>query len=169
MKNKQVIGNCPLCQEHSLHFNGIDNMQVQQCINCGMASTKPFILENNQSKEDNEAFNKLTPEMQNWSVEKQGRVWIPSMITLPFGMLYPFNDDKSKMKWSFAEMVDIPEEKQSEYPIQDQPGTNYKRMYDTKNSSVYDTFLEGLEDMNKKAKDAKPTETEVKLPKLKKQ
>ena len=49
--------------------------------------------------------------MQSWSVEDNDRIWIPSMITLPFGTIYPTNVD-GEMKWASAEMVDIPEEEQ---------------------------------------------------------
>jgi Zn ribbon nucleic-acid-binding protein len=149
----QIVGNCPICNEHSLHFNGNGETEVQQCINCGMASTTQFKLEEGQSKDDNEPYSKLTEEMQKWSVVENNRIWIPSMITLPFGMLYPFNNDNGEMKWAFAEMVDIPEEEQKNYPIQGQEGKFYKRQYDTANSKAFSTFLEGIEAVNKQAKD----------------
>ena len=89
------------------------------------------------AKEDNETFKTLPEEMQSWAKEDNGKIWIPSMITLPFGTLYPENVNDG-MKWSFAEMVDIPEEEQKNYPREDGNGFHTKK-YDTTNQKVYDT------------------------------
>ena len=92
--------------------------------------------------------------MQSWSKEASGRIWIPSMITLPFGTLYPENID-DEMKWAFAEMVDIPEEEQENYP--DGNGGYFKQRYDTDNQKIYDVFFEAMVEMNAKAKSDGPT------------
>ena len=76
--------------------------------------------------------------MQSWSKESNGNIWIPSMITLPFGTLYPTNVD-GEMKWGYSEMVSIPEEEQKNYP--DGNGGYYKQKYDTDNQKIYDIFL----------------------------
>ena len=110
-----------------------------------MATTSNFM----GTKEDNESFKTLTEEIQSWAKEANGRIWIPSIMTLPFGTLYPTNVD-GEMKWAFAEMVDIPEEEQKNYP--DENGGYYKQMYDTENAKIYDLFLEVMVEMNKKAK-----------------
>ena len=156
----KIISNCPLCEEHSLHVIEEDGIGTQQCINCGYASTSNFI----GTKEDNEAYKTLPEEMQSWSKEANGRVWIPSMITLPFGTLYPENID-GKMKWAFAEMVDIPEEEQKNYP--DENGGYYKQRYDTDNQKIFDVFLEAMAEMNERAKQNSVPESKIKLPKLK--
>ena len=132
-----IVSNCPLCEEHSLHVIGEKEMRTMQCINCGMVTTNKFI----GTKEDNEMYKTLPEEMQSWTKEANGRIWIPSMITLPFGTLYPTNVD-GKMKWGFAEMVDIPEEEQENYP--DENGGFYKQRYDI--------FLDAMVEMNEKAK-----------------
>ena len=142
----KIVSNCPLCEEKSLHVIEEDGIGTQQCINCGYASTSKFI----GTKEDNEMYKTLPEEMQSWSKEQNGRIWIPTMFTLPFGTLYPVNID-GKMKWGFAEMVDIPEEEQKNYP--DETGGFYKQMYDTVNQKVYDIFLDAMIEMNERAKD----------------
>ena len=142
----KIVSNCPLCQEHSLHVVEEDGMGTQQCINCGMATSNNFV----GTKEDNETFKTLPEEMQSWSKEANGRVWIPSMLTLPFGTLYPINVD-GEMKWSFAEMVDISEEEQKDYPVENGEGF-YKQKYDTDNQKVYDIFLDAMAEMNERAK-----------------
>ena len=148
----KIISNCPLCEEHSLHVIGEEViMQTQQCISCGYATTSKFI----GTKEDNETFKTLPEEMQSWSKEANDRIWIPSMITLPFGALYPINID-GKMKWGYAEMIDIPENEQENYP--DNNGGYYKQRYDMENQKTYDIFLEAIAEMNAKAKADGPSE-----------
>ena len=80
-----IISNCPLCEEHSLHLipGSGDEIQLMQCIWCGYVSSPNFI----GKKEDNEEYKKLTEDMKNWSKEAIGRIWIPSMFTLPISLL----------------------------------------------------------------------------------
>ena len=146
-----IVSNCPLCEEKSLHVIEEDGIGTQQCISCGYATTNKLI----GTKEDNEMFKTLSEEMQSWSKEVNGQVWIPSMITLPFGTLYPVNID-GEMKWGFAEMVDIPEEEQKNYP--DERGGYFKQRYDTDNQKIYDIFLDAMVEMNAKAKADGPSE-----------
>ena len=148
----KLISNCHLCEEHSLHVIEQDGIGTQQCINCGYATTNKFI----GTKEDNEMYKTLPEEMQSWSKEANDRIWIPSMITLPFGTLYPTNID-GEMKWGFAEMVSIPEEEQENYPIESGDGY-YTQRYDTDNQKIYDVFLDAMAEMNEKAKADGPSE-----------
>jgi len=148
----RIVSNCPLCNEKSLHVIGDEGtMETQQCINCGMATSTNFI----GTKEDNEMYKTLPEEMQSWSKEVNDRIWIPSMITLPFGTLYPENID-GEMKWAFAVMVDIPEEEQKNYPNENGDGF-YKQRYDTDNPKIYDIFLDAMVEMNKRAKSDGPS------------
>jgi len=141
----KIVSNCPLCEEKGLHVIEEDGIGTQQCINCGYGTTSRFI----GTKEDNETFKTLPEEMQSWSKEANDRIWIPTMFTLPFGTLYPVNVD-GEMKWGFAEMVDISEEEQKNYP--DERGGFYKQKYDTDNAKIYDVFLDGMVEMNETAK-----------------
>ena len=142
---KDIIGNCPLCEERALHVAGTEDAQVMQCINCGYTTSTKFT----GTKETNEEFQKLGEDMKNWAVEKIGKVWIPSIITLPIGMLYPINVRK-EMKWAFAPMVEIPKEERKNFP--NEQGGFYERKIDTDNSSVYDLFLEGMTVINEMLK-----------------
>jgi len=138
---KDIIGNCPLCEERALHVAGTEEAQVMQCINCGYTTSTKFT----GTKETNEEFQKLGEDMKNWAVEKNGKIWIPSIITLPIGMLYPVNI-KKEMKWSFAPMVEIPEEERENFP--NSQGGFYERKIDTDNAILYDLFLEGMSQIN---------------------
>ena len=167
---KDLISNCFLCGEKSLHVAGTEDAQVMQCINCGYTTSTKF----RGIKADNEEFQKLGEDMKNWAKEENGYIWIPSIITLPIGMLYPTNEEvvegvgeagdevKLVMKWAFAPMVDIPTDEQKDYP--DENGGFYKKRIDMENNKIYDKFVEGMFFVNKKLKE----ETKIKMPKLKK-
>ena len=150
----KIVSNCPLCEEQSLHIISDEGtMKTQQCINCGMATSTKF----KGTKEDNEVYKTLPEEMQGWSKEVNGYIWIPSMITLPFGTLYPVNIDE-KMKWGYAEMVAIPEGEQKNYPIEGAEEGYYTQRYDTENQTIYDEFLYAMAEMNERAKADGPTD-----------
>jgi hypothetical protein len=140
---KDLISNCFLCEEKALHVAGTEEAQVMQCINCGYTTSTKFT----GTKETNEHFQKLGEDMKNWAVESNGKIWIPSIITLPIGMLYPTNI-KNEMKWAFAPMVEIPEESRKKYPNPSAPGKFYDKKIDTDNPVIYDLFLEGMTKIN---------------------
>ena len=125
---KDLISNCFLCGEKALHVAGTEDAQVMQCINCGYTTSTKF----KGIKADNEEFQKLGEDMKNWAKEENGFIWIPSIITLPIGMLYPVNI-KKEMKWAFAPMVEIPEEERANY-------NNYDKRLDVENAQVYGKF-----------------------------
>ena len=145
---KDLIGNCPLCEERALHVAGTEDAKVMQCINCGYTTTTKF----KGIKADNEEFQKLGEDMKNWAKEQNGHVWIPSIITLPIGMLYPIDKD-NKMKWSFAPMVEIPEEERKKYPNPNAPGKFYDKKIDIDNAVIYDFFIEGMTKVNEMLKE----------------
>ena len=138
---KDIISNCFLCKEKALHVAGTEEAQVMQCINCGYTTSTKFT----GTKETNEHFQKLGEDMKNWAVEKNGKVWIPSIITLPIGMLYPINV-KKELKWALAPMVTIPEGDRKDFP--NEQGGFYDKKIDTDNSVIYDLFLEGMTKVN---------------------
>ena len=140
---KDIIGNCPLCEERALHVAGTEDAQVMQCISCGYTTTTKF----KGIKADNEDFQKLGEDMKNWAKEENGHIWIPSIITLPIGMLYPVNI-KKELIWAFAPMVEIPEEDRKKYPNPSVPGKFYDKKIDTDNSIVYNLFIEGMTYVN---------------------
>ena len=142
---KDLISNCFLCGEKALHVAGTEEAQVMQCINCGYTTSTKF----NGTKETNEEFQKLGEDMKNWAVEKQGKIWIPSIITLPIGMLYPINV-KKELKWAFAPMVEIPEDERENFP--NQQGGFYDKKIDTDMAVIYNLFLEGMTRINEMLK-----------------
>ena len=138
---KDLISNCFLCGEKALHVAGTEDAQVMQCINCGYTTSTKFT----GMKKDNEHFQKLGEDMKNWAKEENGYIWIPSIITLPIGMLYPL-EENGDMKWGFAPMVEIPEEDRKDFP--NGQGGFYDKKIDTDNAVVYNLFLEGMTKVN---------------------
>tara|TARA_Y100000592_G_scaffold82744_1_gene131765 strand:+ start:2286 stop:2810 length:525 start_codon:yes stop_codon:yes gene_type:complete len=169
MKEEQsLISNCPLCGEHSLHCNTRNGSELQQCINCGYVTSDEYI----GKKHENEKFKSLTPDMQQWAVEKNDRIWIPSIVTLPIGMIYPDNkpldelpeevvkgkeSEEFELQWSFAPMVDIPEEERKNFP--NQQGGFYKQKIDVADKRDFSTFLEAMVFVNNIVKARKEQDT----------
>ena len=147
---KDIVSNCFLCGQHSLHVAGTEEVQIMQCINCGYVTSTKFI----GTKDTNEEYKKLGEDMKRWSIEKNNRVWIPSIITLPIGMLHPI-DIEDKMKWAFAPMVEITEDEKEQY--KNPQGGYYERKIDTDNSTIYDEFILGMNYVNKKMKELADT------------
>ena len=154
----KIISDCFLCGEHSLHVVGDGDNQIHQCINCGYVSSPKYV----GTKETNEEYKKLTDDMKKWAVEKNNRIWIPTIMTLPTAMLYPFNEEvvdgigevgnstKSVMKWGYAPIIEIPEDKRKDYPKPN--GGFYEKTYNVENALIYDTFLEAMSFINENAK-----------------
>tara|TARA_Y100000034_G_scaffold107244_1_gene136624 strand:+ start:1385 stop:1876 length:492 start_codon:yes stop_codon:yes gene_type:complete len=154
-----IVSNCLLCEEHSLHLikDGID---TQQCINCGYATSSRFKLIDKENLKKHEEYKKLPNDMKEWCKVSNNFIWIPSFITLPIGMLFPFNDITEKgttMRWGFAKLVDIPKEEQDQYPVEDNDGAFYEKKYDTDNPEIHDTFLEALHQLNELIKNNQPS------------
>ena len=70
------------------------------------------------------------------------------------------------MKWGFAEMVDIPEDEQKNYPIEGGEGF-YKQRYDMENSTTFESFLLGMNYVNDTVKQKQQATNQTELPKLK--
>ena len=145
-----IVIECSLCKAKGLHVLGTNaSIQTRQCLNCGYVTAPKFLCEKDKITE-NPQWNLLTKEMQDWSQWSDGYLWIPTIMTLPFGMLYPFNEE-DKMKWGFAELVEIPEEEREKYPREDGEGF-YQQRFDTEGTKKYDSFIECLSYVNNKAK-----------------
>ena len=163
-----IISNCPLCEERALHYMEQEQHKYMQCINCGYASTEGFV----GTKEDNEEYYKLTPEMKKWSKEYNGRIWIPSVMTLPTGIIYPITDS-DEMRWAYSKVVNIPEEEQKNYPTgrSNENEKFYKRKYDVENFEKFNTFFDAMIKLNEDAKEDGVVEiiekSDINLPKLK--
>ena len=88
----KIISNCPLCGEKSLHVIGENELQTQQCINCGYVTAERYRI-GEGGVDENQEYNKLTDEMKGWAQVENDRIWLPTIMALPLGMLFPINID----------------------------------------------------------------------------
>ena len=95
-----VVSNCFLCEQKGLHSMGEGESVYQQCINCGYSTSLKWFGD----KKTCEEYRRLPKDMRRWVKEANGHLWIPSIITLPFAMLYPTQEKQHHlMKWALAE------------------------------------------------------------------
>ena len=140
-----IISNCFLCGEHSLHLMN-DSSGTQQCIACGYATSS-----NLDAADKEKIVNGLSEDMKKWYKVEAGKVWLPSFITLPVGMVFPLADeseDGESMKWGFAPMVKIPEEERENFPIEGKDGEFHTQKYDTDKAKIFDSFVLALSELN---------------------
>ena len=159
----KITSNCPLCTAHELHVVEENNSKFMQCLDCGYATSDKFKMSDEKTK--NAIYDKLTYEMKKWSKECNGSVWIPGMLTLPEGMIYPVDKD-GVMMWGYSKMVDIPEDEQKNYKNSD--GGFYEKRYDQESSEFFETFKESLAKARSKILEISKENKKIELPKLKK-
>ena len=129
---------CNICAHRMLHVYTDNNFTTRQCSNCGYSSNDK--LKGNMK--DNEFWNNMSDFIKKYSKEDAGSIWIPTLLTLPFGSLYPI-EEKDNLKWAYAELVDITEDDDKEkYKKED--GTYYTKKLDTDNPKSFDTYAEGM-------------------------
>jgi len=157
-----IVSNCPLCNEHGLHITGKDTDKIMQCLSCGYVSAEKFVSDDDTDK--NPSYIELPEDMKKWSKKSGNRFWIPTMITLPFGMLYPQNNAEDVMEWVLAKMIEIPKEDIENYPREDGNGY-YTKRFDNENILKFDTFLEGMAFLNETAKEEGVTTGDIKVEK----
>lgn len=147
--NTGLILSCPLCEEHSCHVVGSDEAQILQCINCGYVSSNKYL----GTKETNEEYQKLEPDMKKWAKEGLERVWIPTIMTLPTGLIYPFDDKDGNMKWGYAKMVDISEKEKEKYPVEGTTDKYYTQRYDMDSPQTFDEFIFAMAELQNELKE----------------
>lgn len=150
-----IISNCPLCESHSLHMM-TDEIKTRQCINCGHATSDNLHAHYNVDDVLNtDIIDNLSDDMKKWHKIKNNMIWLPSFITLPLGMVFPFADEDENgetMKWGFAPMVEIPKNEQPNFPVEGHKDKFHAQKYDTDNAEMFDEFILALSKMNELAK-----------------
>tara|TARA_B100000287_G_scaffold111580_1_gene104011 strand:- start:707 stop:1120 length:414 start_codon:yes stop_codon:yes gene_type:complete len=121
-----------------LHVYTDNGFTSRQCTNCGYSSNDKL----KGTMKDNEFWNTMSDFIKKFSKEDGGQIWIPTLLTLPFGSLYPI-DDKDKLKWAYAKLVDVTEDDNKEkYKKED--GSYYTKKLDTDNPETFNTYAEGM-------------------------
>ena len=143
-----IVVNCNLCDEKSLHIRKMNgDFTTRQCINCGYTTNDKLKGE----KTDNDFFKVLSDFIKKHSVEEGGHIWIPSVLTLPAGSLYPV-EEKDKLKWAFASLVDVNEDEKESFPVEGQKDKYHTKKLDTENAKIYDEYILALAALQEKLK-----------------
>jgi hypothetical protein len=144
----QVVLECTLCGKRALSI--VDNKSgYVQCLHCGYSSADKF-----KGDEKNPEYISLSDDMKTMSIIEEGKIWIPSVLTLPFGMINPILVE-NEMFWSFSPMVDIPKDERKNYP--DENGSYYERRYDTEKTILYKYFFDCIKEINQRYGEQKTT------------
>ena len=143
--NPKIVLDCPLCGEHELQVITQNETKSMQCIGCGYSTTDKYRYEN--KPEDNENYLELGDDMKKWAKLDSGYIWIPSVVTIPHGMLYPI-EEKNEMIWAFLPLVKISEEDKEKYKKDD--GSYYEARYDQEKQITFDNFKQAVFELNTK-------------------
>ena len=158
-----ILSTCPLCEQRALHVVSAREQALSQCLSCGYATAPKF----EGSVESCDEYDKLPSDMKKMAKEHNNSVWIPSVMTLPMGMLTPVLVDEN-MFWSFQPRVDIPEDERKNYPIPDKSGQYYEQRYDASQTKLFLEFHTAMGELNKEYQREEEYSQQIKLPKLKK-
>ena len=74
-------------------------------------------------------------------------------MTLPTGLIYPFDDEDGKMKWGYAKMVNISEEEKEKYPIEGTTDKYYTQRYDMDSPQIFDEFIFAMAELQNELKE----------------
>ena len=164
-ENMKIVVDCPLCGNKELNVI-LSNNNLMQCISCGYSTSDEY----SGNIKDNIAVKKLDQRMREWSKEKNGQIWVPSILNLPIGIFYPIDKD-GEMAWAFAPVEKLPENEQEKYPVPGQEGKFYTTKYDTDNQVLFDSFGRGIVELEmiiQLREKSNKESSDIELPKLKK-
>jgi hypothetical protein len=119
-------------------YKGDDGFTTRQCSNCGYSSNDKL----KGTKKDNEFWNSMSDFIKKHSKEDDNQIWIPTLLTLPFGSLYP-TEENEKLKWAYAKLVDV-DDKEDKEKYKKEDGSYYTKKLDTDNPETFDTYAEGM-------------------------
>tara|TARA_B100000131_G_scaffold300549_1_gene321985 strand:- start:1869 stop:2375 length:507 start_codon:yes stop_codon:yes gene_type:complete len=145
-QSERIVTTCPLCGKKELQiledkYRVIDGNPSKnfQCLSCGYSTNDDY----KGDIETNEAYKATSETLKQWVKLADGYIWLPSVVNLPVGVLYP-HDGGEEMKWAFAPIVEIPEEEQKNYPVENKENEFYKTRLDTNNEVYFNTFKQGI-------------------------
>jgi Zn ribbon nucleic-acid-binding protein len=128
---------CNICSHRMLHIYTENNFTTRQCTNCGYSSNDKL----KGKMEDNEFWNNMSDFIKKYSKEDDNHIWIPTLLTLPFGSLYPI-EENNKLKWAYAKLVDVSEEEKDNFKKED--GSYFTKKLDTDNPETFSKYSEGM-------------------------
>ena len=142
----ESVIDCPICYDKDTCFEDTQpDFKSYMCFNCGFMSNSHY-TENNLDKVENTS--QLVNELKFFDEERQ-IYWYPSIVNMgPKGIIFPEGNVENWV-WKYAEVIEVPEEEQKQYPIPDKEGEFYTEKLDIDNAKTYGQyeFLEACKEM----------------------
>jgi hypothetical protein len=132
---------CSRCSSNACYEQHIDDHNVTWlCMGCGF-TTSTYMVEDSPAVTN---YKETSPELYKDTLftDKQGRVWIPSIITLPErGMVFLDGTDSSNWRWAGMRAVMINESEKDKYPS----GQSHKMDNSSMKHFEKNSFMDALE------------------------
>tara|TARA_B100001123_G_C15312356_1_gene1024880 strand:+ start:1577 stop:2065 length:489 start_codon:yes stop_codon:yes gene_type:complete len=141
MENERYVINCPLCDTKELQIMKNTSEELMQCISCGYSTSKHL----SGNMKDNLEFNKMDDEIKYFAKQVDNQIWIPSVVNLSIGILYPINKG-DELTWTFSPLVNVSDEEKENYKKDD--GTYYNKRYDMENEIYFESFSKAIFEIN---------------------
>ena len=137
---------CPVCYDSDACFEDTqEKFKSYMCFNCGFMSNSHYTEENLDKVENT---SKLVNDLKFLDEEKQIYLY-PSVVNMgPKGIIFPEGNVENWV-WKYAEVVEVSEEEQKQYPIPDKEGEFYTEKLDVANAGTFGQyeFLEACKKM----------------------
>ena len=128
---------CPICYDKDTCFEDIqEKFKSYMCFNCGFMSST-YYTEENSNKIENQP--QLVSDLKFFDEERE-IYWYPSIVNMgKKGVIFPEGNIKEWV-WKYAEVVEVPEEEQKQYPILDKDGEFYTEKLDVENAETFGQY-----------------------------
>ena len=137
---------CPVCFDHDACFEDTqEKFNSYMCFNCGFISNSIY-TEDNLNQIENSS--KLVNELKFYDEERK-IYWYPSVVNMGAkGIIFP-EGSPDNWYWKYAEVVQIEQEEQLDYPIPGEEGKFYTEKLDVENATSFGQyeFLEACKKM----------------------
>ena len=137
-------------------FSEPETTEQYLCMTTGFSSTTDHKIGSDVLTQELARVPELVQTLQHYDKERD-IVWIPTIMNVPGkGMVFP-EGNLENWGWSFAPIVEIPEDERKNYPIPDKEGEFFDSKLDIDNSEKFkkDEFHKALIKMGVLSKDFK--------------
>ena len=130
---------CPVCGNNT----ALEESDSWMCATCGYMTTALYRKGSPALRNVLSTSPQLIIDKQFFD-EERSLVWIPTVIQMPAGMIYPEEQDDGELIWRHAKVIQIPEKEQSAFPVPGQENKFYDSRLDVDNADKFDRFYDAL-------------------------
>jgi hypothetical protein len=133
----ESVIDCPICYDTDACFEDTqEKFKSYICFNCGFMSST-YYTEVNSNKIENQP--QLVSDLKFFDEERE-IYWYPSIVNMgKKGVIFPEGNIKEWV-WKYAEVVEVPEEEQEQYPIPGKDGEFYTEKLDVENAETFGQY-----------------------------